>query len=234
MKIFALNLCLTFELTDPQRRFDYTHTPFVELEEQLRAEDADERQFYLQVAAPDSPSVDQVFGLITDEALRQLNSQITFRFATEAARRSFLEELMARFHAKTAAGGLVRNERGEYLCIYNRQRWTLPKGHVEKGETIEQAATREVCEETGLPQVQLDSKLGASYHTYFEKGRWVLKTTHWFRMQANSEHSLEPQADEQIEAVRWLSKKQWLARAHESYPLNRAIFEAEFAQSLTS
>lgn len=234
MKIFALNLCLSFELHAPQRRFDYTLTPFEELPEQLSAPQANERQFYVLATPHGSPTVEEAFALLTDESLRQLNSAVTLRFHTEVERTSFLQGLMDRFWPKTAAGGLVQNERGEYLCIYNRKRWTLPKGHVEKGESIEQAARREVCEETGLPWVDLGDKIAETYHTYFEKGDWVLKTTHWFRMQSSSQYPLEPQADEQIEAARWLSKKQWLARAHESYPLNRAIFEAEFAQSLTS
>jgi 8-oxo-dGTP pyrophosphatase MutT (NUDIX family) len=234
MKIFALNLCLSFELSDPQRRFDYTLTPFGELYEQMRAPHADERQFYVMVTPHGSPTVEEALGLLTDESLRQLNSQITLRFAAQDERQFFWQALRERFFHKTAAGGLVRNERGEYLCIYHRDRWTLPKGHVEQGESIAEAATREVCEETGLPEVELGPKIAETYHSYFERGHWVLKTTHWFRMQASSQYSLEPQADEQIEAARWLSKKQWLARAHESYPLNRAIFEAEFAQSLTS
>ena len=41
-----------------------------------------------------------------------------------------------------AAGGLVKNEKGEYLFIFRRGSWDLPKGKLDKGETIEQCAVR--------------------------------------------------------------------------------------------
>lgn len=233
MKIFALNLSLAFVLRQDDARFDFAPTPLSLMAAQLTAPDADGRQWYLDVG-PEGPSPDTVFAWQADEAIRQLDSQLTLRFVDAEARGQWLSDFRSRFHRKEAAGGLVRNERGQYLCIYNRGRWTLPKGHVERGERIADTAAREVCEETGLPQVKVGAPLPSTEHTYYEKGHWVLKVTHWFRMTAAGDLPLTPQADEQIEAAHWLSKSEWLALAHTSYPLNRAIFEAEFAQSLTS
>jgi 8-oxo-dGTP pyrophosphatase MutT (NUDIX family) len=58
--------------------------------------------------------------------------------------------------AETSAGGLVVDtETGQAAVIGRLDRrgrlvWSLPKGHVEQGETVEQAAVREVTEETGI------------------------------------------------------------------------------------
>ena len=49
-----------------------------------------------------------------------------------------------------AAGGLVTNENNELLMIFRRGKWDLPKGKLDKGETIEECAIREVEEETGI------------------------------------------------------------------------------------
>ena len=49
-----------------------------------------------------------------------------------------------------AAGGIVKNEEGKTLIIFRRGFWDLPKGKVEKGEKIINAAQREVEEETGV------------------------------------------------------------------------------------
>ena len=53
------------------------------------------------------------------------------------------------FAAVEAAGGVVVNDRGEYLMIHRNGRWDLPKGHVEPGESTAECAVREVAEETG-------------------------------------------------------------------------------------
>lgn len=46
------------------------------------------------------------------------------------------------------------------LLLKHKQRWDLPKGHLESGETLQQAALRETEEETGIPagKIQLDSE----------------------------------------------------------------------------
>ena len=64
-----------------------------------------------------------------------------------------------------AAGGLVNNEKDEILMIFRRGKWDLPKGKLDKGETLEECAVREVEEETGLKKLQLTSTL-AYYLSY--------------------------------------------------------------------
>jgi 8-oxo-dGTP pyrophosphatase MutT (NUDIX family) len=72
---------------------------------------------------------------------------------------------------ETSAGGVIyRDEQGhiEIALIHVGKRWGLPKGHVEKGERIEQTAVREVREETGL-QGKVEKKLGSIAYTYRAK-----------------------------------------------------------------
>jgi 8-oxo-dGTP pyrophosphatase MutT (NUDIX family) len=103
-----------------------------------------------------------------------------------------------------AGGGLVENERGEFLFMLRRGRWDLPKGKLDKGETLEQCAVREVREETGLRDVVLGPHLLVTYHTYDENGKHILKETHWYRMKAKDGQSIKPQAEEQITELRWV------------------------------
>ena len=70
-----------------------------------------------------------------------------------------------------AGGGLVYNDRKEILFIYRNNKWDLPKGGIEKEETPEQAAVREVKEECGLVNLELKEKLLATFHTYKNKVR---------------------------------------------------------------
>jgi 8-oxo-dGTP diphosphatase len=67
------------------------------------------------------------------------------------------------------AGCVVRNDEGQYLLVQEKQPkvyglWNLPAGHVDKGETIEEGAIREVKEETGY-DVELVSKIGIYHET---------------------------------------------------------------------
>lgn len=106
-----------------------------------------------------------------------------------------------------AAGGLVLNEKQEILMIFRRGKWDLPKGKLDEGEKIEECAVREVMEETGLTKIDLGPLLSITHHTYFDT--WlkeeVMKETHWFLMQANSEEKLVPQTAEDIEIIEWVS-----------------------------
>ena len=64
-----------------------------------------------------------------------------------------------------------------------RLRWSLPKGHVERGETTEQAAVREVAEETGIDG-RITARLGSVDYTFTVEGRRVHKRVHHYLMEA--------------------------------------------------
>lgn len=117
-----------------------------------------------------------------------------------------------------AAGGKVLNEDQEVLFIYRREKWDLAKGKVDKGETLEEAALREVKEECGPVQLQLQQFLIATYHIYEHKNKWVLKTTFWYQMSATRYQALIPQMEEDITEMKWISPsdQRWQANTFDS------------------
>jgi hypothetical protein len=116
-----------------------------------------------------------------------------------------------------AAGGLVKNEKGEFLFIHRLGFWDLPKGKIDKKDiqgpgyskldqlSARKAAIREVKEETGLKTVGICKELPATWHIYPVKEKWILKKTSWFEMEADSGQPLKPQTSEGIFLVKWTS-----------------------------
>lgn len=117
-----------------------------------------------------------------------------------------------------AAGGCVTDERGHLLAIRRLGRWDLPKGKVDEGESVEEAAVREVMEECGLRDVERGAHLCATWHTYVRKGERHLKRTDWYRMRASSRQPLTAQVEEDITEVRWLAPAEVEAMKAETYP----------------
>lgn len=107
-----------------------------------------------------------------------------------------------------AGGGLVQNDESEILLIFRRGIWDMPKGKLDKGETIDQCAVREVEEETGLQNIELGEFIFTTYHDYFDKWtkRDLLKETHWYAMRVHGTQTLVPQKEEDIEEICWVKK----------------------------
>ncbi len=116
-----------------------------------------------------------------------------------------------------AAGGMVRSTQNEYLLIRREGRWDLPKGMVEPGESLAQAALREVHEETGLDNLTLGPLMLKTYHIYDKYGGWHLKQTSWFQMSASSQGSTCPQEEEGISEAVWVSEETCLRRLEGSF-----------------
>ncbi len=117
-----------------------------------------------------------------------------------------------------AGGGLVSNGKGQYLFMLRRGKWDLPKGKLDKGETLEQCAVREVGEETGLHGVRLEAPLLVTYHTYDENGKHILKETHWYRVTASAAQPTTPQLEEQITELVWAGGKEIAAFSKNTFP----------------
>ncbi len=118
-----------------------------------------------------------------------------------------------------AAGGLVTNEKGELLMIFRRGKWDLPKGKLDKGESIEACAVREVMEETGISGITLGGLIDTGFHEYFDT--WlqeeVIKETHWYAMTAHSQ-PLVPQTEEDITDIKWVAGPELRNCLAASYP----------------
>ena len=99
----------------------------------------------------------------------------------------------------------------------------LPKGHPDGDETAEQAATREVAEETGVT-AELIERLGETNYTYERKGRRVAKRVAFFLFEYRSGNLADH--DHEIEDARWIPLKeaaQWLTYPGEREMINRAL-----------
>jgi len=119
------------------------------------------------------------------------------------------EDFQSIYKCINAAGGAIFNEEGKILVIFRRGYWDLPKGKVDKGETPEQTALREVNEETGLKMLKLLDPLCKTRHTYQLKRKRILKTTFWYKMIAE-DSALTPQREEDIEIAEWVDLDRFL------------------------
>ena len=119
-----------------------------------------------------------------------------------------------------AAGGLVTNEQNELLMIFRRGKWDLPKGKLDKGESIERCAVREVEEETGITDIILGALINITYHDYFDT--WskedVTKETHWYAMSIKGNQTLIPQTEEDITDIQWINDTALSKCLSNSYP----------------
>lgn len=134
------------------------------------------------------------------------------------------EEFCNNYSTIHAGGGLVKNSEGNYLLIFRRGVWDLPKGKLEPGESIENCALREVQEETGLDGLILGSPICVTHHSYSLNGTRVIKHTHWFNMQYNGNGKLIPQTEEQIEEARWVKPSELEEKLSSTFPSIREVF----------
>ena len=135
--------------------------------------------------------------------------------------------LCKEFKVVRAAGGVVTNSKGELLMIRLRNRWDLPKGHIEAEEDSRTAALREVEEETGITAEALDNEpLATTWHAYNIYGPWELKSTDWWRMRTTHDAALTPQENEGITEVRWMDCEARTEALAESYETIKEVVRA--------
>lgn len=121
---------------------------------------------------------------------------------------ALLKAFYKKFSIVMAAGGLVENEKKEWLLIFRKGKWDLPKGKLDGKEALRDCAVREVEEETGLQGVEIipHEPVTLTRHTYHEGARFILKETHWYKMKAKSGQELVPQVEEGITEIQWVGK----------------------------
>jgi 8-oxo-dGTP pyrophosphatase MutT (NUDIX family) len=123
------------------------------------------------------------------------------------------QDFTSQYKKINAAGSIVLSEdKSKILMIFRRGMWDLPKGKIEKNESIEDAAKREVQEETGAMVNNL-SKLCDTYHTYKLKGIRILKKSFWFVSNYKS-GEITPQIEEDIEKIEWMTPQNALEQKY--------------------
>lgn len=105
------------------------------------------------------------------------------------------------------AGGIVfrRSKAGdiEILLIQDaKDRWTIPKGHIEEGETAQQTAKREIGEEAGLKEVDVLGWLGKIHFRYRRIDKLVLMTTQIYLVRAKGDTDAI-QKEEWMNGIKW-------------------------------
>ncbi|HKK62353.1 MAG TPA: NUDIX domain-containing protein [Bacteroidales bacterium] len=115
------------------------------------------------------------------------------------------EEFKACFTYVEAAGGLVLKDTGEFLIMKRDGYWDLPKGKLEQGEGTEEAALREVSEETGLNNLAIVRPVLSTYHTYEVSDDFILKKTKWYEMVFSGNEKPMPQTEENITDIKWVA-----------------------------
>jgi 8-oxo-dGTP pyrophosphatase MutT (NUDIX family) len=107
------------------------------------------------------------------------------------------------------AGGIVwrrnKDNQVEILLIQDaKDRWTIPKGHIEEGETAQQTAKREIGEEAGLTNTEVQGWLGKIHFRYRRIDKLVLMTTQIYLVKALGDTNAI-QKEEWMNGIKWFS-----------------------------
>ncbi len=127
-----------------------------------------------------------------------------------------------------AGGGMVFNSKKEILFIRRNKKWDLPKGKVEKGETYEEAAIREVMEETGVKNLEIRKFMTKTYHVFQRNDKFKLKITYWFEMFSDYDGELIPEPHEGIKKVKWKNFEKSQKALTDSYENIKLLFPKEY------
>jgi len=124
----------------------------------------------------------------------------------------WLNIFLPAFTSIPAAGGVVIRE-NKLLFIFRNEKWDLPKGKIDHGETAMNAALREVAEECGIESHRITKVLPSTFHiyqsTYIDSfGQWILKETHWFEMNYSGSDDGSPETFENITKIKWFEKSE--------------------------
>jgi 8-oxo-dGTP pyrophosphatase MutT (NUDIX family) len=163
-------------------------------------------------------NVDELLRLMTEKKLKNVDS-ITFISKKVKPLKRYIKST---FKVVEAAGGVVEKD-GKNLLIYRKGKWDLPKGKLDDGETVEECATREVEEETGV-KVKISYKIGHTWHTYIQNRKYVLKKTHWYVMDCIDDTALAPQKAEGIKEACWKSLSEIRRDLYDSYRSIRSVY----------
>lgn len=128
-----------------------------------------------------------------------------FRKYFHRTRRYSIQEIVR----EPTAGGVIfrRNQKNEVEILLiqdSKDRWTIPKGHIEEGETAQETAKREIGEEAGLHDVEIIGWLGKINFRYRRIDKLVLMTTQVFLVKALG-NTDAIQKEDWMNGIRWFS-----------------------------
>ncbi len=127
-------------------------------------------------------------------------------FIHEVGENAVAAALKETFRMAPAAGGVIVKS-GKFVSIVRKGIPDLPKGHIEKGETPEVAALREVEEETGIGKLHIIKELPSTWHCYLEHDEWTLKRTYWYLMESEEDIQPKPQTEEGITEIKLIGNE---------------------------
>lgn len=123
--------------------------------------------------------------------------------------------LKTKFKVVRAAGGLIK-KKDRFLMIYRMKKWDLPKGKKDGDEDYKQTAEREILEECNI-KVKVGKKICTTWHTYTMNRNSMLKKTRWYAMDLIDDSKIKPQVEEDIEEIRWMTRKEVYHALENSY-----------------
>ena len=136
--------------------------------------------------------------------------------------------LRGKFKVVDAAGGLVV-KKDKYLMMLRLKKWDLPKGKRESRESSRETAEREVQEECNIT-VKVGRRLVTTWHTYTMNRNNMLKRTRWYVMEVEDDSKMRPETGEDIEELRWMSRKEVYHALSNSYKSIRFVFSSYYEE----
>lgn len=153
-------------------------------------------------------------------------------FIHEVSENTVVLALKETFKMAPAAGGIVEKD-GKFVTIVRNGIPDLPKGHIEKGESPENAALREVQEETAIGKLQIVKALPSTWHCYQVGEEWRLKRTYWYLMNTTEAIQPKPQTEEGISEIKLVGNEDIEAFLKNTFRSICEILEKDLRQIIT-